>query len=372
MGAVSTAFAAVTGGIGALLTGIGLFEGSSDLGSAAKGAGREAEAALGSISGDVTQLRVFIQKAWETAWPEFNRTLAGLRGVFDAAKGFLDYISQEVTHFLQKVWGTAWPEFNRTLVGLRGVFDAAKVFLKDTSREVTQFRHFVQKAWEVAWSELKEVLDITDVFLIASTLLVVLCIGYVIHSQRRVQQNNITAVVRNTILEIVYSLCLISVVVLVLQLVGRLFHWSHSIPFIILIPSLSTLGILYQHLVSAVKKILSFFQYVMIDIPFRKFSDPLVKGYRHMSIRNVLFLCIIYFVPYVAVPYGAYLYVAYLVQSEKSFWKRAIIAYGVSYAATMIINDVITATWIISHLVGRALASLARRAFLARRNLQGQ
>lgn len=306
MGALPSLPLVVGGALG--LAGYGVYKGMTDVGGAARGVGRGAEVALLNISGELTQLRRFLQE-------------------------------------------TAWPEFNKTLVRFRGVLDTADVFLNTSTFTVKVL-----------------------------ALLLALCAAYVTHKllitekttawNRRRIQNTLAAVVENTILQVVYCLCLVLAVVLVLQLVKDLFDisWPHSVPFVVLIPSVTTLAILYQHLVSAVKAIISLLRlipYIMIEVPVNMGYDPVVKGASYMrSVPLQLGMCIIYFTLYCFIPYGAYLLVDYLVQSEESLWKRAVIAYVVFYATAMLIN--VTATLMISHLVRPVWA------FLVRRNFQGR
>ena len=176
-------------------------------------------------------------------------------------------------------------------------------------------------------------------------------------------------IVESTLLQIVYCLCLALALVLVLQLVKGLFNisWPHSIPLVAIVPSLTTLAILYQHLMATVKAILAllwFIPYVIIGVPINMSLDPVTKGSGYMKtiIPLQLGMCVIFLVLYSLVPYGAYLVIDHFVQSEKSILKCMLIAYGVFYAASIVIS--VIGALIISQLIRPIWA------FLARRNLQ--
>ena len=268
---------------GAALAGYGIFRGATDAGKAARRVGRGTEDTLDSIRKEVTQVRVFLTN-------------------------------------------TAWPEVNKTLVQFRGVLDRADVFLMTSTFTVKVLALFLA-----------------------------LCAAYMTHKiisgrnfvpqWMRRRGNNFTATVENTVLQIVYSLCLLIALVLVLQLLRDLFNisWPHAIPLVVIVPSLATLVILYQHLVATVKFVLTLLRlipYVIIKLPINMGLNPVTKGSGYMEtiLPLQLCMCIIYLVLYSFVPYGAYLLLDYLTQSEESVLKCLLIGYGVFCGATMMIG----------------------------------
>ncbi len=291
--------------LGVGLAGYGIYKGSRDAGKAARGVGQGAEDTLRTISKEVTQMRVFFT---ETAWPEVNKTLIHVQRVLNSADVFL-----VTSTFAVKV--------------LALFFALCAAYM---THKLISGRTFV--AWK----------------------------------QRR--RNTITTVVEDTVLQIVYYLCLVLALVMVLQLVKDLFQisWPFSVPFVILIPSLTTLAILYQHLVVAVKAILAllrFIPYVTIEVPINMGLDPVTRGSNYMrGIPLQLGTCVTYLLLYSFVPYGAYLLMVYLIRSEESILKCLLICYGVFYAATLVIS--VLGAIILSHLIRPIWA------FLARRNLQ--
>ncbi len=288
---------------GAALAGYGIFKGSTDAGKAARGVGRGVEDTLHTIRGEVTQIRVFLTQ-------------------------------------------TAWPEVNKTITRFRGVLDSADVLL------------------------------ITSTFAVkVSALFLALCAAYKTHQliagrsfvpSWKKRGSNLAAVMENTILQVMYCLCLLLAMVLVLHLVKDLFNisWPHSVPLVLIIPSLATLVIIYQHLVTTVEAILTllrFIPYVIIEIPINMGLDPVTKGSGYMKTMLPLQLgmCIIYLILYSFVPYGAYLLMAYLLQSEESILKCMLVGYGVFCGATVVIN--VLGVLIISYVIRPVWACLVRR-----------
>ncbi len=288
---------------GAALAGYGIFKGSTDAGKAAKGVGRGVEDTLHTIRGEVTQIRVFLTQ-------------------------------------------TAWPEVNKTITRFRGVLDSADVLL------------------------------ITSTFAVkVLTLFLALCAAYATHKliagrsfvpSWKKRRNSLAAVMENTVLQVMYCLCLLVAMVWVLQLVKDLFNisWPHSVPLVVIIPSLATLVIIYQHLVTTVKAVLTLLRlipYVIIEIPINMGLDPVTKGSGYMKTMLPLQLgmCIIYLILYSFVPYGAYLLMAYLLQSEESILKCMLVGYGVFCGATMVIN--VLGVLIISYVIRPVWACLVRR-----------
>ena len=294
----------VVAALGVGLAGYGIFKGSKDAGRAANRVGRGAEQTLQTISREMTQMRVFLT---ETAWPEFNKTM---------------------THFRQ-------------------VLDSAEVLL------------------------------VTSTFTVkVLALLLAVCAAFVIHkltserynsSWRR--RNNLTTLIDVTVLQILYCLCMVLAIVLVVQLVKELVHvsWLQSVPMVFIIPSVTTLVILYQHFVATLKAIvalLRFIPYVIVEVPINLGLDPVAKGsgYMRTILPLQLAMCTIYLLLYSLVPYAAYLLMAYLLKSEESVIKSILMGYAVFYAASMAIS--VFGAIIISYLIRPIWA------FLVRRNLQ--
>lgn len=298
--------------VGVGLAGYGIFKGSTDAGKAAERAGRAvertgrgAEVTLQTISQEIKQMRVFFTE-------------------------------------------TAWPEVNKTLVHFRGTLDHANVFL-DTST-------FTVKVL---------------------ALLLFLCVAYVTHKLmsernstsrwqlRRQSHISLIKTIENTVLQLIYCLCLVSSLVLLLQLVKEVTNISHlnSFPIVVLIPSLTTLAILYQHL-KAFLMLLRYIPYLVIELPIAMSMDPVTKGsgYMRTVLPLQLLMCIIYLTLYSFIPYAAYWILDYLWQSEKSIFKCILFAYGVFYAATIALS--LIGAFIISQLIRPVWA------FQARRNLQ--
>ena len=243
------------------------------------------------------------------------------------AESTLDTISREVTHLRVFLTDTAWPEVNKTIVDVRKVLDRADVFLVTST--------FTTKVLG---------------------LLLALCAAYVTHKLtsarfavsrwQRKKTNKMAETIEDTILQIMYCLCLTLAFVLVLQLVGDLFNmtWPHSIPIVFLVPSLTTMAVLYHHLtvvVMSIVTLLKFIPYVTIEYPISKARDPItrVSGYMNAVLPLRLGICVIYLVLYSAISYVAYLLIVYLLQSEKSNLRCLLIVYGVFYAASLVICD---------------------------------
>ena len=241
---------------------------------------------------------------------------------------------------------TAWPEFNKTLIHVQRVLDSADVLL------------------------------VTSTFTVkVLALLLFLCAAFATHKlmsgrnfasqwQRR-RNYDLTATIENTVLQLIYCLCLASSLVLILQLVRELINISqlNSFPIVIFIPSLTILTILYQHL-KAFLVLLSYIPYIIIEVPIAKGMDPVTKGsgYMRTILPLQLVMCVTYLILYAFIPYSAYWILIYLCQSEESVLKCILFAYIVIYAATIAIS-----------LIGSLLIEQLIRpiwAFQARRNLQ--
>ena len=298
--------------VGVGLAGYGIFKGSTDagraaerVGKAAERTGRGAEVTLQTISQEVKQIRMFFT---ETAWPEVNKTLVHFRGVLDRANVFFD-----TSTFAVKV--------------LALVLFLCAAFV---THKLMSGRNFVS-SWQL----------------------------------RRRNHNSLTKTIENTVLQLIYCLCLVSSLVLILQLVKEVVNISqlNSFPIVVLIPSLTTLAILYQHL-KAFLSLLRYIPYLVIELPITMGMDPVTKGsgYMRTILPLQLVMCIIYLILYSFIPYGAYWVLDYLWQSEKSILKCILFAYGVFYATTIALS--LIGAFIISQLIRPVWA------FQARRNLQ--
>ena len=281
------------------LAGYGIFKGSTDAGRAAKRAGRGAEMTLQAISQEVKQMRVFLT---ETAWPDVNRTLIHFREVLDRANVFLD-----TSTFTVKV------------LALLLFLCAAFVTHKLASR-----RH----RWQL----------------------------------RGRNHSSVAETIENTILQLIYCLCLVSSLVLMLQLFKELVNISqlNTFPIVVLIPSLTTLAILYQHL-KAFLVLLRYIPYLVVELPIAKGMAPVTKGsgYMRTILPLQLLMCIIYLILYSLIPLGAYWILDYLWQSEKSTLKCILLAYCVFYATTIVLS--LAGAFIISQLIRPVWAFQARR-----------
>ena len=180
------------------------------------------------------------------------------------------------------------------------------------------------------------------------------------HNRRRV--NTFTTIV-NLFLDVMLCLCLVLAFALVLQLLKEHFNslWPRSIPFIILIPSLTTLGVISQHLTATVKAIFSILRlipYITIKYPVNKGLDPVTKGSGYM--RTVPFLQVLsYLILYPLISYGAFSLTQYLLQSEESILKSMLIIYIAFYASALLIS--ITYTHVVSPFIRCIWANWARR-----------
>jgi len=286
--------------LGVGLAGYGIFKGSTDAGKAAERAGRGAEEALHVISREVTEMRMFFT---DTAWPEFNKTLV------------------HANHFL--VMSTFTVKVLALLVFICAAFGTHKLISGRNSAP--------------QWKSRKNFNT----------------------------YNSFPATIENTILQVIYYLCLISSLVLILQLVKELFNISqlNSFPIVVLIPSLTTLGIVYQHF-KALLTLLRYIPYIIIELPISMSMEPMTKGSGYMStiLPLQLLMCSIYLILYSFIPYGAYWILVYVWGSEKSLLKCILFAYGVFYAATIALS--VIGALIISQLIRPVWA------FQARRNLQ--
>jgi hypothetical protein len=278
-------------GIG--LAGFGIFKGSTDAGKAAKRAGRGAEMTLQTISQEIKQMRMFLT---ETAWPEVNKTLVHFQRVLDRANVFFD-----VSTFTVKV--------------LALLLFVCTAFV---THKLMSERNPPASKWQL----------------------------------RRRNHNNLTKTIENTVLEVIYCLCVVSSLVLMLQLLKELVNIAllNSFPIIILVPSLTTQAILYQHL-KAFLELLRYIPYFVVELPIAKGMDPVTKGSGYMGtiLPLQLIMCIIYFTLYLFIPYGAYLILDYLWQSQKSIFVCILLAYVMFYAATIALS--LIGTFIISQLV---------------------
>lgn len=281
------------------LAGYGIFKGSTDAGRAAKRAGRGAEMTLQAISQEVKQMRVFLT---ETAWPDVNRTLIHFREVLDRANVFLD-----TSTFTVKVLAL--------LLFLCAAF---------VTHKLASGRH----RWQL----------------------------------RGRNHSSVAETIENTILQLIYCLCLVSSLVLMLQLLKELVNISqlNTFPIVVLIPSLTTLAILYQHL-KAFLVLLRYIPYLVVELPIAKGMDPVTKGsgYMRTILPLQLLMCIIYLILYSFIPLGAYWILDYLWQSEKSTLKCILLAYCVFYATTIVLS--LAGAFIISQLIRPVWAFQARR-----------
>ena len=281
------------------LAGYGIFKGSTDAGRAAKRAGRGAEMTLQAISQEVKQMRVFLT---ETAWPDVNRTLIHFREVLDRANVFLD-----TSTFTVKVLAL--------LLFLCAAF---------VTHKLASGRH----RWQL----------------------------------RGRNHNSVAETIENTILQLIYCLCLVSSLVLILQLLKELVNISqlNTFPIVVVIPSLTTLAILYQHL-KAFLVLLRYIPYLVVELPIAKGMDPVTKGsgYMRTILPLQLLMCIIYLTLYSFIPLGAYWILDYLWQSEKSTLKCILLAYCVFYATTIVLS--LAGAFIISQLIRPVWAFQARR-----------
>ena len=284
------------------LAGYGIFKGSTDAGKAAKRAGRGAEMTLQAVSQEVKQMREFLT---EKAWPDVNRTLVHFREVLDHANVFLD-----TSTFTVKV------------LALLLFLCAAFVTHKLASGRNPASR------WQL----------------------------------RGRNHNSVAKTIENTVLEVIYCLCLVSSLVLILQLLKELVNITqlNQFPIVVLIPSLTTLAILYQHL-KAFFALLRYIPYLVIELPIAKGMDPVTKGSGYMStiVPLQLLMCIIYLILYSFIPLGAYWILDYLRQSEKSTLKCILLAYCVFYATTIVLS--LAGAFIISQLIRPVWAIQARR-----------
>ena len=303
------------------LAGIGILKGGSDVGSAAKRVSKSTDSVLTGLSKDVTQLRASVE-------------------------GSLKHIQHEVTEIRTFLTNTAWPELNKTLIQAREVLTKAETFLDTSTFTVKVF-----------------------------ALLLALCAAFVVSKiisertkllwQQRGRQDDLGSVIQNLILQVMYLLCMTIAIVLTLQLLRELVQitWLDSVPLIILIPSLTTLGILYQHLVFTIKAVLSFLlfiPYILVELPILLVWQPIVKvsAYTRGIILN-LWLSIIILALYSLVPLGAYILYRLLVNSEKSHLKCILIGYAVTYTAAIAISLMGTAS--LKYLIRPVWAFLARR-----------
>ena len=289
---------------------------------AVKGISQASQDVLNKISREVTETRILLTEVT-------NKTL--------------QRIDEELTQTRVFLTEKAWPEVNRTMTQFRGTLDQADKFFVTSTSTVKVL-----------------------------ALLSALCAAYMIHKmiserqhvqwwQRR-RVSNFTIII-NAFLDILLCLCLVLAFTLVLQLLKEHFNilWPRSIPIILLIPSLTTLAVLFQHLVAILKALFTFLRlipYVIIEYPVNKGLDPVTKGAGYM--RAVPLLQILsYIILYPLIVYGAFLLAQYLIESEKSILKSMLIIYVVFYGSTLLIS--ITYSYIISPLIRCIWAYWARR-----------
>lgn len=232
----------------------------------------------------------------------------------------LQRINEELTQTRQFLTEKAWPEVNKTLTQIRGVTERADEFLVTST--------FTAKVL---------------------SLFIALCAVYIIHriiSERRYDQrrqnrrvSSITTII-NAFFDIMFCLCLALAFLLVLQLFKEHLNiiWPHSIPIVILIPSLSTLVFLFQHLMGIMKgtlTLLMHIHYVAIEYPIRMSTDPVSKGTGYW--RTLPFLQIIDIILYPSILYGACSLTEHFWKSQESTLKRMLTAYLVFYGAALLI-----------------------------------
>ena len=312
----------IVAGIGAVLAGVGILKGGHDVGSAAQRAGGAAD-------------RVGV--AAERSALTFER-------VGKEAEVTLQKVRKEMTQIRQFLTETAWPEVNKT---------------------VSQFHKVLGKA--------DALLDTSNFTVRVLAVLFALCAAYVVFkliSGRQPlnlrQRRHLTATFENLVLQIIYYLCLVIALVLVLHLVTEVlnFQWPHSIPIIFLIPSLTTLAIVYEYFISILKLIytlLRFIPYIVLEFPADMISSPvrMGSGYMNTILPLQIGMCLVYLILYSFVPYTAYYLFEYLSASETSIIKRLLFGYMVYYGATLVIC--VIGTLFISRIIRPIWAFVARR-----------
>lgn len=289
--------------LGTALAGYGIYKGSTDAGKAAKMAGQGAEDALRTLSKEITQMRVFMI---ETAWPEINKTLLHCQRVMETAEVLL-------------VTSTFTVKVLALFLALCAAYMTHKI---TTGRNAIRPRHL----------------------------------------------NDLSTILEDTVLLVMYCLCVLIALVLVLELIKELLNVSllNSFPIVILIPSLTTLAVVYRNIVIGMKalfKVLRYVYHVIIEIPINFSIDPVTKGSCYMYTRTNLVIktavCIFYALLYSSIPYGACLLILNILQRKESFIKRILVVYGVIYAATLMIT-VIGMTFI-SHFIRPIWGFFAKR-----------
>ena len=239
--------------VGAGLAGFGIYRASRRAGNAVSGVGHQAEETLQVIRSEAVRIRKFLI---EDAWPEVNKTITHFNKVLDDVETFL----------------------------VIGTF-TTKIFA-----------------------------------LLLAVCVLYMCKSIIQKNERRKNHNpNLFLLVEEISLYFISTLCLVMAVVLVLHILVEFFDISlpnMRIPFIIIIPSVTTVLLVLHYikqLVSAVIALCIFMLHITLWLPFHFFTDPVNRGsaYRH----TFHLLIVPFFIPFAAL-YFASIYFSFFVWLE--------------------------------------------------------
>lgn len=294
----------IAAGIGAVLAGVGIYKGSSRAGKAAQSVADSTAETLAALRNDVKQVRTFLI---EEAWPDVNTTLVKFQGVLDRAEELILTLT-----FTTKVLALL-------------IFLCAALVCK----------HILSK--------------------------------YARQKTTKRGESGITVTLEEVFLQLMYWICLLMAGVLVFHLIGEVLHitWPNRIPFLVIIPSLTMLGVCLQYLMQIVNAILMAIMviiYYSIGLPFNLIWNPIFKGSHYTRYSSILstLLFILYILLYFLIPYLPMLYLKEFLRSQNSVLEVVLVVFVVFYVTAIII-----------HIVGEALLFMCVRpmwAFFAKRS----
>ena len=356
--------------------------------------------------------QIFADRAWFAR--DYPQILLNQQQCMHDKMGNLFGIKKAVTGISEKsqeLLTTISKEVTETRILLTEITNKT---LQRIDEELTEARVFLtEKAWpEVnkTMAQFRDVMDQTDEFLVTSTfavkalaLLIALCAVYMTHriiserkyvqrwqSRGKVNTSSFTMIV-DAFLNIMLCLCIALAFVLLLQLLKikkiintlwlyciEMFpNWEfhtklisdtvcsytpRSILLVIIIPSLTTLVVLFRHLVAILKATCTLLMHILIVYPFNRFLDPVIRGLGYL--KTLPFLQILnWTILYVPILYSG-AWILFLLQSEKSILtcNSILIMYMYAYASALLISILYT------HITSPVIRYIW--AYRARRNLE--
>ena len=234
------ALGAIAGGV---LGGLGIFKGGSGAGRAAKSMAASTAETMASLRNDVKEIKEHLIKE---VWPRLNETLDDVQEVLRETQTFI-------------VTGT----FTVKVLALLFIVLAAYFIGKQRTALKWQKTAYSRSPTRVGGSTA-----------------------------------DIAGALEGIFLQFLYWSCLLMAIVLVLHLIQEVFDvahvssiWPENIPFIMIIPSIATLGIILQYLadiISAIANALLLLLYCVFGLPCVLIHSPVSKGSCYVQSSNPL------------------------------------------------------------------------------------